>query len=70
MSMTIQFEASKIEIVARLAEYLIPLAQQAASAGIPIYDFERGLFGGLLAVGIVHRSVLTCATGILDAVLL
>jgi hypothetical protein len=51
MSMTGQFEVSKIEIVARLAEHLIPLAQQAASAGIPIHDFERGLFGGLLAVG-------------------
>jgi hypothetical protein len=51
MSMTGQFEVSKIEIVTRLAEHLIPLAQQAASAGIPIYDFERGLFGGLLAVG-------------------
>lgn len=51
MSMTDQFAVSKIEIVARLAEHLIPLAQQAASAGIPIYDFERGLFGGLLAVG-------------------
>lgn len=51
MSMTGQFEVSKIEIVARLAEHLIPLAQQAASAGIRIYDFERGLFGGLLAVG-------------------
>lgn len=51
MSMTGQFEVSKIEIVARLAEHLIPLAQQAASAGILIQDFERGLFGGLLAVG-------------------
>jgi hypothetical protein len=51
MSMTGQFEVSKIEIVGRLAEHLIPLAQQAASAGIGIYDFERGLFGGLLAVG-------------------
>lgn len=51
MSMTGQFEVSKMEIVARLAEHLIPLAQQAALAGIPIYDFERGLFGGLLAVG-------------------
>jgi hypothetical protein len=49
--MTGQFEVSKIEIIARLAEHLIPLAQQAASAGIPICDFERGLFGGLLAVG-------------------
>ena len=51
MSMTIPFEVSKIEIVARLAEHLIPLAQHAASAGILIQDFERGLFGGILAVG-------------------
>ena len=51
MSMTGQFEVSKIEIVVRLAEHLVPLAQQAASAGILIQDFERGLFGGLLAVG-------------------
>jgi hypothetical protein len=51
MSMTCQFEMSKIEIVARLAEHLVPLAQQAASAGILIQDFERGLFGGLLAIG-------------------
>ena len=36
MSMTGQFEVSKIEIVARLAEHLIPLARQAASAGIPL----------------------------------
>jgi len=51
MSMTGQFEVSKMEIIARFAEHLIPLAQQAALAGIPIYDFERGLLGGLLAVG-------------------
>jgi hypothetical protein len=51
MSMTVPFDMSKIEIVARLAEHLIPFAQHAASAGILIQDFERGLFGGLLAVG-------------------
>jgi hypothetical protein len=49
--MTVPFDMSKIEIVARLAEHLIPFAQHAASAGILIQDFERGLFGGLLAVG-------------------
>ena len=51
MSMTVQFEVSKIEVVSRLAAHLIPLAQEAAAAGILIQDFERGLFGGLLAVG-------------------
>jgi hypothetical protein len=51
MSMTSLFEVSKIEIVTRLAEHLIPLARQAAAAGILIQDFEHGLFGGLLAVG-------------------
>ena len=51
MSMTIQFEVSKSEIVSRLAVHLIPLALEASAAGILIQDFERGLFGGLLAVG-------------------
>jgi hypothetical protein len=51
MSMTIQFEVSKSEIVSRLAAHLIPLALEASAAGILIQDFERGLFGGLLAVG-------------------
>ena len=51
MSMTSGFEVSKIEIVGRLAEQLIPLARQASAAGLLIQDFERGLFGGLLAVG-------------------
>ena len=51
MSMTFSIEISKSEVFARLAEHLIPLAQQAAEAGILIQDFERGLFGGLLAVG-------------------
>ena len=51
MSMAIQCEVSKIEIVSRLAEYLIPLARESSASGIRIQDFERGLFGGLLAVG-------------------
>lgn len=51
VSMTIGFEISKVEIVARLAEHLIPLAREASTAGLLIQDFERGLFGGLLAVG-------------------
>ena len=51
MSMAIQFEVSKSEIVSRLAAHLIPLALEASAAGILIQDFERGLFGGLLAVG-------------------
>lgn len=51
MSMTFPIEISKSEVFTRLAEHLIPLAQQAAAAGILIQDFERGLFGGLLAVG-------------------
>ena len=51
MSMTIPFEVSKSEIVSRLAGHLIPLALEASAAGIQIQDFERGLFGGLLAVG-------------------
>jgi hypothetical protein len=51
MSMTGPFAVSKIEVVARLAEHLTPLAHDASAAGILIQDFERGLFGGLLAVG-------------------
>ena len=51
MSMTVPFEVSKSEIVTRLAAHLIPWALKAAAAGIRIQDFERGLFGGLLAVG-------------------
>jgi hypothetical protein len=51
MSMTIPFEVSKTEIVSRLAAHLIPLALEASAAGIVIQDFERGLFGGLLAAG-------------------
>ena len=63
MSMTGQFEASKIEVVARLAEHLIPLARQAAAAGILIQDFERGSFGGLLAVGGTVMEVFLEAQG-------
>jgi hypothetical protein len=51
MSMTCPFAINKIETVAWLAEHLAPLAREASSAGILIQDFERGLFGGLLAVG-------------------
>jgi hypothetical protein len=51
MSMTCPFAVSKIEIVSRLAEHLIPWTREASAAGILIQDFERGLFGGLLAVG-------------------
>ena len=51
MSMTSQFEVSKSESVSRLAAHLIPLALEASAAGVLIQDFERGLFGGLLAVG-------------------
>ena len=51
MRMTGEFEDFKSEIVARLAEHLIPFVQQAAAAETLIHDFERGLFDGLLAVG-------------------
>ena len=51
MSMTTQFEISKSDVVSRAAALLIPLAQEAAAAGIVIQDFERGLFNGLLTVG-------------------
>ena len=51
MSMTGEFEDFKSEIVARLAEHLIPFVQQAAAAETLIQDFERGLFDGPLAVG-------------------
>ena len=51
MSMAVPFEVIKSEIVSRLASQFSPLVQEAASAGILIQDFERGLFGGLLAVG-------------------
>ena len=51
MSMTTQFEISKSDVVSRAAAQLIPLAQEAAAAGIKIQDFERGLFGGLLTMG-------------------
>ena len=51
MSMTTQFEISKSDVVSRAVALLIPLAQEAAAAGIVIQDFERGLFNGLLTVG-------------------
>ena len=51
MSIASSFEISKAEVFTRLAEHLIPLAVRAAQAGIPIREFERGLFGGLLVVG-------------------
>lgn len=51
MSMAVPFEVIKSEIVSRLASQFSPLVQEAASAGILIQDFERGLFEGLLAVG-------------------
>ena len=51
MSMTVQLEVSKSEIISRLATYLLPLAREASAAGILIQDFERGLLEGLLAVG-------------------
>ena len=49
ISMTGEFEDFNSEIVARLAEHLIPFVQQAAAETL-IHDFERGLFDGLLAV--------------------
>ena len=42
MSMTGEFEDFKSEIVARLAEHLIPFVQQAAAAETLVQDFERG----------------------------
>ena len=50
-SLTGQFEDCKREIVAWLAEHLIPFVPQAAAAETLIHVFERGLFNGLLAVG-------------------
>jgi len=43
MSMTGEFQDFKSEIVARLAEHLIPFVQQAAAAETLVQDFERGL---------------------------
>ena len=41
-SMTGEFQDFKSEIVARLAEHLIPFVQQAAAAETLVQDFERG----------------------------
>ena len=49
-SLTGEFEDCEGEIVAWLAEDLIPFVQQAAAETL-IHVFERGLFDGLLAVG-------------------
>ena len=43
LSMTGEFQDFKSEIVARLAEHLIPFVQQAAAAETLVQDFERGL---------------------------
>ena len=42
LSMTGEFQDFKSEIVARLAEHLIPFVQQAAAAETLVQDFERG----------------------------
>ena len=42
LSMTGEFQDFKSEIVARLAEHLIPFVQQAAAETL-VQDFERGL---------------------------
>ena len=57
-SLTGQFEDCKREIVAWLAEHLIPFVPQAAAAETLIHVFERGLFNGLLAVGGNVRNTL------------
>ena len=51
LTMTGEFEDFTSEIVAWLAEHLIPFVQQAVAAETLIHVFERGLFNGLLAVG-------------------
>jgi hypothetical protein len=43
LRMTGEFQDFKSEIVARLAEHLIPFVQQAAAAETLVQDFERGL---------------------------
>ena len=43
ISMTGEFKDFNSEIVARLAEHLIPFVQQAAAAETLVQDFERGL---------------------------
>ena len=49
--LAIQFEHIESEIVARIAEHLIPFKHHAATAETLIQDFERDPFDGLLAVG-------------------
>jgi hypothetical protein len=51
LSMTVQFEDFKSEIVARLVGDLISFVRLARVIGTLITDFERGLFDGQLGAG-------------------
>ena len=64
--MTGQFEDFKSEIVARLPEHLILFVQQGAADEILIRDFERGLFHGLLAVGVKVMDIFLRTQGGVD----